>query len=138
MKTGMTAPPRSNAADRAGLSSSRKSWRNQTSEGIRFTALEAVGEPRSTRNDILASPVFADNRIFIASGLPPEFDEEPGRLVCLDPTRQGDISSELAVDGAGNIIPHRRIQAVDPPIFANGVLYLATHNTLFAIAAGTD
>ena len=69
---------------------------------------------RGTRNDILASPVFADNRIYIATGLHPEFGEGPGRLVCLDPTRQGDISSELAVDGEGQVLPRRRIQAVDP------------------------
>ncbi|HEY2253821.1 MAG TPA: PQQ-binding-like beta-propeller repeat protein, partial [Planctomycetaceae bacterium] len=53
-------------------------------------------------------------RIYIASGLHPEFGElSRGRLICLDPTRQGDISSELAVDAAGHVIPHRRIQAVD-------------------------
>jgi outer membrane protein assembly factor BamB len=69
---------------------------------------------RSTRNSILASPVFADNRIYIANGLGLEFGERPGRLVCLDPTRQGDISSELAVDRDGQAIPHRRVQAVDP------------------------
>jgi len=68
---------------------------------------------RSQRNDILASPVFADNRVFIARGRHPEFGEGGGRLVCLDPTRQGDISSELAVDSAGKLIPHRRVQAVD-------------------------
>src|SRR5205823_3081691 len=44
----------------------------------------------------------------------PEFGGQPGRLVCLDPARPGDISSELAVDSTGKIIPHRRIQAVDP------------------------
>ncbi|HEY2250024.1 MAG TPA: PQQ-binding-like beta-propeller repeat protein, partial [Planctomycetaceae bacterium] len=68
---------------------------------------------RSTREDVLASPVFADNRIFIATGRHPEWGEGRGRLVCLDPTRQGDISSELAVDAAGNGIPPRRVQAVD-------------------------
>lgn len=68
---------------------------------------------RRTRNSILASPVFADGRIYIASGQHPEFGEGQGRLVCLDPTKQGDISSELAVDAQGNAIPHRRVQAVD-------------------------
>lgn len=69
---------------------------------------------RSTRNSIMAAPVFAEGRLYIASGLNPEFGERPGRLVCLDPTKRGDISSELAVDGAGNVVPHRRVQAVDP------------------------
>lgn len=71
---------------------------------------------RSTRYGVLASPVFADNRIYIASGMQPELGERPGRLVCLDPTRHGDISSELAVDREGKAIPHRRIQAVDPAL----------------------
>ncbi|HQU43665.1 MAG: hypothetical protein B7Z73_14785, partial [Planctomycetia bacterium 21-64-5] len=69
---------------------------------------------RTTRNSVVASPVFADGRLYIASGQYFELGEGHGRLVCLDPTRQGDISSELAVDTEGKIIPHRRIQAVDP------------------------
>ena len=32
---------------------------------------------------------------------------------CIDPTKRGDVSSELAVDANGNGIPHRRLQAVD-------------------------
>lgn len=68
---------------------------------------------RSTRNSIVASPVFADGRIYIASGQYVEFGEGQGRLVCLDPARQGDISTELAVDAAGKTLPQRRVQAVD-------------------------
>ncbi|MEX0728195.1 MAG: PQQ-binding-like beta-propeller repeat protein [Planctomycetaceae bacterium] len=68
---------------------------------------------RSTRNNILATPVLYHNRIYIASGHQVEHGEGPGRLVCLDPTKIGDISTELAVDRDGNIIPHRRLQAVD-------------------------
>lgn len=69
---------------------------------------------RSTRNSVVASPVFAEGRIYIASGQYVELGEGAGRLVCLDPMRQGDISSELAVDAEGKTIPHRRVQAVDP------------------------
>jgi len=69
---------------------------------------------RASRNIILSSPVFADNRIYLASGHHPMFGSGLGRVVCLDPTRRGEISTELAVDGAGKAIPHRRIQAVDP------------------------
>ncbi|HEY2841700.1 MAG TPA: PQQ-binding-like beta-propeller repeat protein [Pirellulales bacterium] len=66
------------------------------------------------RGDVLASPVFAGNRIYVASGLHPTWDVgRPGRLVCLDPTKQGDISSELAVDAKSNVVAQRRIQAVD-------------------------
>ena len=70
---------------------------------------------RGSRSDILASAVFADNHIYVANGLHPAWDtEQPGRLVCLDPTKQGDISSELAVDAKGNVVPQRRTMAIDP------------------------
>jgi outer membrane protein assembly factor BamB len=69
---------------------------------------------QGTRNYFLAAPVFHDGRIYIASGHTPEHGEGPGRLVCIDPTQNGDISSELAVDADGNPLPQRRIQAVDP------------------------
>jgi outer membrane protein assembly factor BamB len=72
-------------------------------------------DARASRNIILSSPVFADNRIYLASGQHPIRNPRgPGRLVCLDPTRRGDISTEVAIDAAGKTIPHRRIQAVDP------------------------
>lgn len=66
-----------------------------------------------TRNIVLATPVLYRNRIYIASGLPLEHGEGRGRLVCIDPTRTGDISTELAIDSDGKIIPHRRLRAVD-------------------------
>lgn len=69
---------------------------------------------RGDRNNILATPVLYENRVYIASGQEPEHGEGMGRLVCIDPTKKGDVSSELAVDKNGNVIAHRRIQAVDP------------------------
>ena len=68
---------------------------------------------RTTRYNVLGSPVLADKRIYIATGVQPEQGERPGRLVCLDPSRCGDISSELAIDRDGNVLPQRRIQAVE-------------------------
>jgi outer membrane protein assembly factor BamB len=66
------------------------------------------------RNYFMGAPVFHDSRVFIAPGHTPEHGEGVGRLVCIDPARKGDISSELAVDADGNPLPHRRQQAVDP------------------------
>jgi len=66
-----------------------------------------------TRNNILATPVLYENRIYIANGQEMEHGEGQGRLVCIDPTKTGDISSELAVNGEGEVIPHRRIQAIN-------------------------
>jgi len=73
-----------------------------------------LGGGRGTRNNILATPVLYEGRIYIANGQEMEHGEGLGRLVCLDPTKTGDISSELAVDRNGKAIPHRRYQAVNP------------------------
>jgi outer membrane protein assembly factor BamB len=69
---------------------------------------------RGQRNNLLATPVFYENRIYLASGQQPNNDDGPGRLCCIDPTRTGDISSELAVDAARKRLPQRRLQAVNP------------------------
>ena len=69
---------------------------------------------RSTRNGILATPVLYDGRVYVASGQYAYNGEGPGRLVCIDPTKVGDISSELAVDAAGQPLPESRLQTVDP------------------------
>jgi len=68
---------------------------------------------RGTRNYFLTTPVLYEERIYIGNGREVQDGEGPGRLVCIDPTKNGDISSELAVDRDGNPLPHRRIQAVD-------------------------
>lgn len=65
------------------------------------------------RNTILATPVYYEGRVYIASGRHFEDGEGVGRLVCIDPTKTGDVSSELALDAAGQPLPDRREQAVD-------------------------
>ncbi len=65
------------------------------------------------RRILLGAPVFYDHHVYIGSGEQPEFGGGISRLCCLDPTRRGDISSELAIDAAGKPLPHRRLQAVD-------------------------
>ena len=66
-----------------------------------------------TRNFFFNAPVLYDKKIYIASGMGIEAGAGDGRLVCIDPTKRGDISSELAVDADGKKLPHRRFQAVD-------------------------
>jgi outer membrane protein assembly factor BamB len=69
-----------------------------------------------TRNSLLATPVIYDGLVYVAVGQDPEAGDGPGRLWCVDPTRRGDVSPELAVrkDDPGKPIPHRRTQAVIP------------------------
>jgi outer membrane protein assembly factor BamB len=46
-------------------------------------------------NFFLNSPVFHAERVYIAGGRNVESGEGPGRLVCLDPSKRGDLSLEL-------------------------------------------
>lgn len=68
---------------------------------------------RGTRNNIIATPVVYDGMVYVAVGQDPEHGEGPGHVWCIDPTKTGDVSSTLAKDKDGNIIPPRRLQAVD-------------------------
>lgn len=69
---------------------------------------------RGTRNNLIATTVIYDGLVYIAVGQDPEHGEGVGHLWCIDPTKRGDVSSELAfkVDDPKNPIPHKRIQAV--------------------------
>jgi len=71
------------------------------------------GNGRGDRNTIVATPVIHAGRVYLATGQDPEFGEGQGDLWCIDPTRRGDVSTELVVDGQGNPVPPRRTQAVD-------------------------
>jgi len=45
-----------------------------------------------TRNDGIATPVFADGRVFLATGQDPENGEGVGHLYAIDPSKTGDIT----------------------------------------------
>ena len=67
-----------------------------------------------TRNNIIATPVIHEGLVYVAVGQDPEHGEGQGHLWCIDPTKRGDVSPELAfqVDDLDVPIPHKRIQAV--------------------------
>jgi outer membrane protein assembly factor BamB len=69
---------------------------------------------RGTRNDIISTPVVYDNKVYFCTGQDPEHGEGEGILWCLDPTKRGDISEELAVNRSDpkTPIPVKRSQAV--------------------------
>ena len=69
---------------------------------------------RATRNHIIGTPVFYDGNVYAGVGEDPEHGEGVGHFYCIDPTKRGDVSIELAVDAKGKELPHRRLQAVDP------------------------
>ncbi|MEX2316919.1 MAG: PQQ-binding-like beta-propeller repeat protein [Pirellulales bacterium] len=69
---------------------------------------------RATRNHLIATPVIYEGLVYIAVGEDPEHDEGIGHLWCIDPTKRGDVSAELAFKGSDRSkpLPHRRLQAV--------------------------
>jgi outer membrane protein assembly factor BamB len=77
---------------------------------------EWVLNGQGTRNNIIATPVIHDGRVYIAVGQDPEHGQGDGHLWCIDPTKRGDTSPQLAVhvSDRSRPLPHRRKQAVDP------------------------
>ena len=69
---------------------------------------------RADRNHIIGTPVVYEGLVYIAVGEDPEHGEGVGHLWCIDPTKRGDTSSELAVSlkDPTTPLPHRRNQAV--------------------------
>jgi len=71
---------------------------------------------RATRNHIIGTPVIYNGLVYIGVGEDPEHGEGAGHLWCIDPTKRGDVSPELAFNlkDLKHPIPHKRIQAVNP------------------------
>jgi outer membrane protein assembly factor BamB len=69
---------------------------------------------RGTRNEMIGTPVVYKDRVYVAVGQDPEHGEGNGHLWCIDPTKRGDVSSELAFNSKDpkTVIPHKRLQAV--------------------------
>ncbi|MEZ6068925.1 MAG: PQQ-binding-like beta-propeller repeat protein [Pirellulales bacterium] len=69
---------------------------------------------RGTRNNVIGTAVVYKDRVYVAVGQDPEHGEGVGHLWCIDPTKRGDISPELAfnLSDPSTPIPHKRIQAV--------------------------
>jgi len=71
---------------------------------------------RADRNHIIGTPLIHDGLIYVGVGEDPEHGEGVGHLWCIDPTKRGDVSPELAfnVKDLSKPIPHKRMQAVNP------------------------
>jgi outer membrane protein assembly factor BamB len=71
---------------------------------------------RGARNNIISTPMIYDGLVYIATGRDPEQGDGVGCLWCVDPTKRGDVSAELAVreSDPSERIPHRKAQAVIP------------------------
>jgi outer membrane protein assembly factor BamB len=69
---------------------------------------------KATRNHIIATPVIYDGLVYVGVGEDPEHGEGIGHLWCVDPTKRGDVSPELAFNSKdpSKPIPPKRLQAV--------------------------
>jgi outer membrane protein assembly factor BamB len=53
---------------------------------------------KGLRNEIIATPVVHDNKVYVGVGQDPEHGEGVGHLWCVDITKTGDLSPELFTD----------------------------------------
>ncbi len=75
-----------------------------------------------TRNNLIATPVIHDNKVYIAVGQDPEHGEGIGHLWAIDATKKGDITESGLVWHRGNKDFNRSISTV---AIHDGLLYAA-------------
>ena len=72
-----------------------------------------------SRSSIIASPVFADGRVFIAMGLSPGHDNGPSLMYAISPNGQGDVTKSRLLWTSRNVG-----RVVGTPIVKDGLLYV--------------
>src|ERR1041385_4488035 len=71
-----------------------------------------------TRNELIATPVIWDNKVYVANGQDPSDGEGVGHLYCIDPTKRGDITK------TGQIWHYDKIRrSISTAAIADGLLY---------------
>ena len=82
---------------------------------IKYPAAEGPSE-------INATPVFYKGKVYVVVGQDPEHGEGVGRLLCVDPTKEGDVTSTALVWDYKGIKRSISTVSIDPE---NGLLYVA-------------
>jgi outer membrane protein assembly factor BamB len=73
-----------------------------------------------TRNEIIGTPVVADNRVYIANGQDPEHGEGTGHFYAVDGTKRGDITT------TGVVWHFEKIRrSISTAAVADGLVYIA-------------
>jgi outer membrane protein assembly factor BamB len=73
-----------------------------------------------TRNDGIATPVFHDGKIFLATGHDPEDGEGIGHMYCIDPSKTGDITE------SGRVWQFDKIRrSLSTAAVADGLVYIS-------------
>jgi outer membrane protein assembly factor BamB len=71
-----------------------------------------------TRNELIATPVIFDNKVYIANGQDPEHGEGVGHLYCIDATKRGDITQ------SGLVWTYDKIRrSISTAAIADGLIY---------------
>jgi outer membrane protein assembly factor BamB len=71
-----------------------------------------------TRNEVISTPVFYENVVYIANGQDPEHGEGVGHLYAIDPTKRGDITE------TGRIWHYDKIRrSISTGSVYNGILF---------------
>ena len=77
---------------------------------------------RGTRNNVLATPVIHDDKVFVGVGQDPEHGEAPGNFWAIDATGRGDVTATNAVWHLGGDQINRTMSTV---AIADGIIYIA-------------
>jgi outer membrane protein assembly factor BamB len=77
---------------------------------------------RGTKNNIIATPVIHDDKVFLSVGQDPEHGEGPGHLYCIDATKRGDITESGRVWHVGDRNFNRSMSTC---AIKDGLLYTA-------------
>jgi outer membrane protein assembly factor BamB len=73
-----------------------------------------------TRNELIATPVIYQDRVYIANGQDPEHGEGVGHLYAIDPTRRGIITE------SGRVWHYDKIRrSISTAAIADGLLYVS-------------
>jgi HEAT repeat protein/outer membrane protein assembly factor BamB len=72
-----------------------------------------------SRSSIIASPVFADDRVFVAMGLSPGHDNGPSLIHAISPNGQGDVTESRLLWTSREVG-----RVVGTPIVKDGLLYV--------------
>ena len=93
-------------------------YKMRDGEPIKYPAAEGPSE-------LICSPVFYKNRVYIAIGQDPEHGEGVGNLVCIDATQKGDITQGGAVWSYDKINRTISTVSIDPD---TGLLFIADYS----------
>jgi len=74
-------------------------------------------------SEIISTPVVYNNRIYVAIGQDPEHGDGVGHLVCIDPTKRGDITE------SGTVWSYKGIKrTISTPSIVDGLLFIADYS----------